>query len=40
MHGVTKNVSLPIQILAEGPQRSPESRNLLLDGTSELRLAR
>ena len=40
MHGVTKNVSLPIQILAEGPQRSAESRNLLLDATSELRIAR
>jgi polyisoprenoid-binding protein YceI len=40
MHGVTKNVSLPIQIVAGAPQRSPESRNLLLDATSELRIAR
>ena len=40
MHGVTKNVTLPIRLLAEGPQRSPESRNLLLDASSELRIAR
>jgi len=40
MHGVTKNVSIPIDVLAEGPQRSPESRNMLLNTTSSLRIAR
>jgi len=40
MHGVTKNVSLPLQLVAGGPQRSPESKNLLLDAASEMRIAR
>lgn len=40
MHGVTKNLSLPIQLVAGGPQRGPESKNLLLDAASEVRIAR
>ena len=40
MHGVTKNVSLPIQLAASSPQRGPESNNLLLDAASESRIAR
>ena len=40
MHGVTKNVSLPIQVVAGGPQRGPESKTLLLDAASEMRIAR
>lgn len=40
MHGVTKNVSLPMQLVGGGPQRSPESGNLLLDASSETRIAR
>jgi polyisoprenoid-binding protein YceI len=40
MHGVTKAVSLPIHVVSGAPQRSPESKNLLLDASSELRIAR
>jgi len=40
MHGVTKGLSLPMQIVSGAPQRSPESRNLILDASSTLRLAR
>jgi tetratricopeptide (TPR) repeat protein len=40
MHGVTKSVSFPIQLVAGSPQRSPESKNLLLDAVSEIRIAR
>ena len=40
MHGVTKGVSLPMQIVSGAPQRSPESRNMILDASSTLRLAR
>ena len=40
MHGVTKSVSLPMQLIAGGPQRSAESGWLILDATSTMRLAR
>ena len=40
MHGVTKYVSLPIQVVSGGPQRSPESKSMLLDAASETRIAR
>lgn len=40
MHGVTKRLSLPVQIVSGAPQRSPESRNMILDASSTLRLAR
>jgi polyisoprenoid-binding protein YceI len=40
MHGVTKPLSLPMQLVSGAPRRSPESRNMILDATSTLRLAR
>lgn len=40
MHGVTKSVSIPMQLVAGGPRRSPESGWLILDATSTMRLAR
>jgi polyisoprenoid-binding protein YceI len=40
MHGVTKPVSLPTAIVSGAPQRSPESKNMMLDASSTLRLAR
>jgi polyisoprenoid-binding protein YceI len=40
MHGATKHVALPMQLLSGGPRRSPESGWLILDATSMVRLAR
>jgi polyisoprenoid-binding protein YceI len=40
MHGVTKPLSLPFEIVGGRPQRSSESGNLILDATSGVRLAR
>jgi polyisoprenoid-binding protein YceI len=40
LHGVTKNVSLPIQIVSGAPQRSKESGWLILNATSETKIAR
>src|SRR5690349_8596677 len=40
MHGVTKQVSLPFELIPGSPERSPESRNMILDLHGTLRLAR
>jgi polyisoprenoid-binding protein YceI len=40
MHGATQHVSLPVQLVSGAPRRSPESRNMILDAASTLRLAR
>jgi polyisoprenoid-binding protein YceI len=40
MHGVTRNVSIPFQLLGGGPRRSPESGWLILDAVASARLDR
>lgn len=40
MHGVARPLSLPIRLVAGGPQRSTESGHLMLDAASTIRVAR
>ena len=40
MHGVTRPISIPLQIVAGGPRRSAESGWLIINTTSTMRLAR
>ena len=40
MHGVTRQVSLPFELIAGSPARSPESRTMILNLHGTLRLAR